>query len=181
MFAGWNVQLSRAVLGAQLEATMADLDSGNAGSRSYAYFNSGGPTGMGARGDFRPQITTRWMTSALLRAGVLVDPQTLLYGLGGWTFAKLDARNLTDNAFFQPNETVWVNGPMAGLGLERKLGAHWSFRTEYRYTKFNAARTQDQTSFVANFGSQQYWRATQYDLSMQSARIGFAYLIDPLE
>ena len=52
-----------------------------------------------------PQVTSRWMSSALLRARLLLDSNTLLYGLGDWTLAQFEARNLTDNPFYQPNET----------------------------------------------------------------------------
>ena len=57
------------------------------------------------------------MTSALLRAGALLDPATLLYAIGGWTGAQFDYQNLTNNNFFEPNETFWANGLSVGGGL----------------------------------------------------------------
>lgn len=66
------------------------------------------------------------MASALLRAGVLVTDQTLIYGIGGWTLAQFEARNVTDNAFFQPEESFLASGWTAGAGIERKLGTNWS-------------------------------------------------------
>jgi outer membrane immunogenic protein len=180
VFAGWDVQFARFVLGGQVEATASDLNFSSSGTRSYAYFDSAGPTGATATGNYRPQVTSRWMASALLRAGVLIDDRTLLYGLGGWTFSQFEARNLTDNPFFQPNETFWANGPTAGVGIERKLDGHWRVRAEYRYTKFDAARTQDQFAFVSGTGSQTYSRSTQFDQSMQSGRFGVAYSFNPL-
>jgi outer membrane immunogenic protein len=182
VFAGWDVQLARLVLGGQVEATVSDLDFSSSGTRSYAYFDSAGPTGASATGIYRPQVTSRWMASALLRAGVLIDDHTLLYGLGGWTYAQFEARNLTDNLFFQPNEKFSANGPTVGLGLERKLDSRWRVRAEYRYTKFDTAHAQDQVTFVSGPASQSqsYSRSTQFDQSMQSGRIGFAYSFNPL-
>lgn len=180
LFAGGDVQVSRLVIGGQLEATVADLNFSSSGTRSLTYFNSAGPTGATATGDYRPQVTAHWMASALLRAGVLLDENTLLYGLGGWTFAQFEARNLTDNPFYQPNETFWASGPTGGVGIERRLDANWRVRAEYRYTSFDAARTQDRFNWVSGTATQTYARATQYDQSMQSARIGFAYAFNPL-
>jgi opacity protein-like surface antigen len=101
VFAGWNEQLSSSlVIGAQLEASAANLNFSSAGTRTYAYFDTSGPTGQTAVGDFRPQVASRWMATALLRAGVLLNDQTLVYGLGGWSLAQFEARNLSDNSFF---------------------------------------------------------------------------------
>lgn len=116
LFAGGDVQVSRLVLGRQLEATVADLNFSSSGTRSLTYFNSAGLTGATATGDYRPQVTSHWMASALLRAGVLLDENTLLYGVGGWTVARFEARNVTDNPFYQPNETFWASGPTGGVG-----------------------------------------------------------------
>ncbi|WP_338317571.1 outer membrane protein, partial [Bradyrhizobium ottawaense] len=180
LFAGWNTQMSRVVVGGQLEATAADLNFGSAGARAYTYFNAGVPTGATGIGDYRPQVNARWMASALLRGGVLLDDRTLVYGLGGWTYARFESRNITDNAFYQPNESFSASGPTGGFGIEHQLDFNWRVRAEYRYTKFEGTRTQDQ--FAANTAGiiQTYSRSTQYDQSMQSGRIGFAYALDPL-
>jgi opacity protein-like surface antigen len=181
VFAGGDFQLGRFVLGGQIEATASDLNFSSSGTRSYAYFDSTGPTGATASGNYRPQVTSRWMATGLLRAGILVDDLTLLYGLGGWTVAQFEARNLTDNAFFQPNESFWANGPTAGIGIERKLDSRWRVRAEYRYTKFDTAHAHDESAFVSGTNSQTYSRSTQFDQSMQSGRIGVAYSFNPLK
>ncbi|MDE5454217.1 outer membrane beta-barrel protein [Bradyrhizobium sp. CSA112] len=181
VFAGGDFQLARLVFGGQIEATASDLNFNSSGIRSYAYFSSAGPTGVTATGDYRPQVTSRWMASALLRAGILVDDLTLLYGIGGWTVAQFEARNLTDNPFYQPNESFWASGPTAGVGIERKLDSNWRVRAEYRYTRFDTAHTQDRFAFVSGPNSQTYSRSTQFDQSMQSGRIGFAYSFNPLK
>jgi opacity protein-like surface antigen len=181
VFAGGDVQVGRFVLGGQLEASVADLNFSSSGTRAYNYFDAGGPTGVTAMGDYRPQVAARWLTSALLRAGLLLDENTLLYGLGGWTFAQFEARNLTDNGFYQPNETFWANGPTGGVGIERKLDSNWRLRAEYRYTKFDGVTTQDRFLVTSATSSQSYTRSTLYEQSCnQSGGISFAYAFNPL-
>lgn len=70
------------------------------------------------------------MASALARVGFLADPDTLLYAIGGWTGAQFEYNDLTDNPFFEPNETFWANGGSVGAGIERKWGQSWSLRAE---------------------------------------------------
>lgn len=183
LFAGWNAQLSNVVVGVQLEATASDLTFGSAGSKAYTYFDANGPTGQTALGDFRPQVASRWMATAMLRAGILINDQTLLYGLGGWTLGQFEARNVTDNPFFQPVETFLANGWTGGAGIERKLDSNWSVRAEYRYTKFGSVLTNDRYAFQSAGspfpGTQTNQRQVQYDQSMQAGRIGFAYAFNP--
>ena len=183
LFAGWNVQISRAVVGAQVEATASDLNFGSRGSKANTYFNATGPSGQAAVGDFRPQVASRWMASALLRAGVLLDDNTLVYGLGGWTGSRFETRNVTDNPFYQPVETFWANGWTAGAGIERKLDPNWSVRAEYRYTDFGTSRTNDHFLFTSGppTGTQTSDRQTSYSQSIQAGRIGFAYAFNPLK
>ena len=91
VFAGWNFQISpRFVVGGQLEATVSDLNFNSAGTRTYTYFDGAGPTGQTAIEDFRPQVSSNWMASALLRAGFLADDKTLIYGIGGLTVAQFE-------------------------------------------------------------------------------------------
>lgn len=75
---------------------------------------------------------------------MLLDDNTLLYGLGGWTFGRFEAHNVANNPFYQPNETFWANGPTGGVGIERKLYSNWRVGGEYRYTRFDGAGAQDQ-------------------------------------
>jgi outer membrane immunogenic protein len=113
LFAGWNFQISSAfVVGGQLEATASDLNFNSAGTRTYTYFDGSGPTGQTAVSDFRPQISSNWMASALLRAGFLVDDKTLIYGIGGLTLAQFQARNLADNSFNSTRLSWEAAGPL---------------------------------------------------------------------
>lgn len=185
LFGGWNFQVSRFVVGAQLEATVSDLNFNSSGTRSYNYFTAAGPTGQTAVEDFRPQVSSNWMASALLRAGFLADQKTLVYGIGGLTLAQFEARNLADNSFYQLEESYMAAGWTAGAGIERKLSANWSVRAEYRYTNFGTHNSNGQfnyQSFGTFVGTQTYQRQAQFDQSMQVGRIGVAYAIggDPM-
>jgi opacity protein-like surface antigen len=183
LFLGTSYQFGRIVIAGQLEATAADINLGASGTKTYTYFGFG--TGQTAVGDFRPQISARWMTSALARTGILLDDQTLLYGLGGWSGAQLEARNVTDNPFYQPSEKFWANGWTAGGGIERKLDSRWSIRAEYRYTDLGTVRTTDQFAFTSasSFGSgtQTSDRQSTYQSTIQSGRIGIAYTFDAVK
>lgn len=88
------------------------------------------------------------------RIGVLVTPRFLLYGIGGFTQANLDA-NLT----FVLNddygtETLSVNLPdtlrgyFLGAGGEIKLRDNLSFKLEYRYSDFNSVSASASKTFV---------------------------------
>lgn len=180
IFAGWNLQTSRVLLGGQLEATVADLNFDSAGMRTYRYFDASGPTGQIAVSDFRPQVSSRWMASALLRAGILVDDKTLLYGIGGWTLAQFQVRNFADNSFYQIDDSFVAGGWTAGAGLERKLDSNWSIRAEYRYTNFGNHSSGGQFNFQSvapASGTQHYERQAQFDQTMQVGRIGIAYAL----
>jgi outer membrane immunogenic protein len=168
------------LLGGQLEGTIAEVSFNSSGTRAYTDFNSNGPTGRTAIGDFRPHVHSRWMASALMRAGVLLDPATLLYAIGGWVDGKFDYQDLVNNTFFEPNEYFWANGVTAGGGLERRIGSNWALRAEYRYTQFRNVDVGNNFTFVDSQGARQTNVVrTSFENSMHVARIGFSYLIQP--
>jgi opacity protein-like surface antigen len=123
------------------------------------------------------------MGSVLLRAGALLDEKTLLHGIGRWTLASFEARNVTENLFYQPTETFWASGWTAGAGVERRLGSNWSIRAEYRFTSFGTVRRCDAFSWqlFPTQTIQAEQRQTQFTQSMQAGQIGFAYAFDPLK
>ena len=182
IFLGTNLVLgSRFVLGGQLEGTVSDVSFNSSGTRTYGYFNSNGPTGQSAIGDFRPHVHSRWMLSALARAGVILDPATLLYAIGGWTGAKFDYQNLTNNTFFEPNEDFWANGISVGGGIERMIGSNWTLRAEYRYTRFWNVGVSNIFNFSSNFPSTQTNSIqASFNNSMQVGRVGISYLLPPI-
>src|SRR5262245_52256327 len=121
------------------------------------------------------------MVSALARAGWLVDPRTLLYGLAGWTGAQFDYQNLTDNLFYQPGERFWANGVTVGVGAEKRLDASWALRGEYRYTHFAEATVNN--GFVWSSAgvplpvTQSNVIQSRFDNDMHSLRLGISYYL----
>lgn len=177
LFAGLNHRLTSDVIaGLQFEGTLSDYDFNASGSRSYQYLDSSGPTGQTATGNFRPNAHARWMTSALARGGILANPDTLLYGVAGWTLAGFDYQTLSTNTFYEHSNRFLANGPTVGAGVERKLGENWSIRTEYRYTHFLPVNVGSEVMFASSQPSTQTSTvAGRFENSMHVGRIGIAY------
>ncbi len=72
------------------------------------------------------------------RAGFLVTPDILLYGLGGLSLGHFVSPDGED--FFGGRNGKWVAGYTAGAGGEVKLNDNWSLRAEYRYLHFDFDR-----------------------------------------
>ncbi|SEJ53948.1 outer membrane immunogenic protein [Sphingobium sp. AP50] len=71
------------------------------------------------------------------RAGILANPQTLVYVKGGYTNTKLDVLagdtdETTDTAFK-------LDGWRIGAGVERAINANTFAKVEYRYSKYEDA------------------------------------------
>jgi opacity protein-like surface antigen len=77
-----------------------------------------------------------WMVSVIGRAGWLATPTTLLYGLGGWSYAHFDVEDVPYDFGLGKLQDFHANGPTVGGGIEQKLSPKWSLRAEYRYTDF---------------------------------------------
>lgn len=95
------------------------------------------------------ELSSVWSVGG--RIGILVTPRFLLYGLGGYTQANVDANlafNIYDN---NGTETLSVNLPdelhgyFVGAGGEIKLRNNLSFKVEYRYSDFD-----NETARVSN-------------------------------
>lgn len=111
LYAGYNWQLGRTVLGVE-----ADIGTGD--------FGASETTGLGtlksslnAIGSFRG------------RAGFLVSPALLVYGTAGLAWADLDYQLVGDSA---RSETFL--GYQVGLGTELMVSDHVTLRLEYLYT-----------------------------------------------
>jgi opacity protein-like surface antigen len=159
LFLGYNfLPTPSVVLGAQVEGGVSNIRAttgpvATVSNQTIVQFN---PSGAGsstlvttAAGD---NIDTRWMVSVLGRAGVLVDPQDLLYLIGGYTYARSEAFaqgvNLT-GAMIGPGLShgalggrsiigANLDGATIGAGWERQVASGWSLRGEYRYTRFRS-------------------------------------------
>jgi outer membrane immunogenic protein len=91
------------------------------------------------------------IVSLVGRAGVLVTPKTLLYGLGGaaWVKYKIGGNYWSDSEVGGPYGFSWARsgwkaGYTVGAGLETYLGqmSKTTFKFEYRYTDVGSVSTQ---------------------------------------
>ncbi|WP_322419108.1 outer membrane protein [Mesorhizobium huakuii] len=69
-----------------------------------------------------------------LRAGYLLNPDTLGYVLGGysWQHFKLDGSGFAEGLNFTQNRSGYV----LGVGMETVLRGNWTLKTEYRYADY---------------------------------------------
>ncbi|MDE2445816.1 MAG: porin family protein [Alphaproteobacteria bacterium] len=130
---GYDVQIGpRFIVGAIGDYTKSDI----ASSLSLDITNF-----MGFSGKIEDKTAMTESFSILGRAGVLSSPNVLWYGLGGWTRSTF-ASALTlsgDLAGLLPDQSSsqTVDGLTLGLGVETMLSQNISWKTEYRYTRYN--------------------------------------------
>ena len=109
------------------------------------------------------QVSLDWMVSVIGRAGFLATPNTLLYGLGGWTFGHFDVDQL---AFGLGRiDSFDSDGPTVGGGIEQKLSPNWSLRAEYRYTNFGTERFSTHTQSKGTGGNSGANTSTEVDVN----------------
>jgi outer membrane immunogenic protein len=94
-----------------------------------------GATGLGTL-KFPFNLTDQWTVGG--RVGYLVNPYTLVYGLGGYTEAHFDLPTGTHNNTF--------SGFSAGAGIETNLMGNWFLKGEYRFSGL-----ENQTIFAHDF------------------------------
>ena len=111
IFAGYNWQVGRTVLGVE-----ADIGTGNLKSSTATPF-----------GTFSSELQT--MGSVRARAGLLLTPALLLYGTGGFAWANYDL-GLDTGAHTSQTFT----GYQLGVGSELMLTNNVTMRLEYLYT-----------------------------------------------
>jgi outer membrane immunogenic protein len=111
VFAGYNFQVGRSVLGLEI-----DVGTGNVTSSTA--------TGQGI---LRSELNS--LGSARARAGFLVAPALLLYGTAGLAWSNMD---FTVGNFNTVSDTLW--GYQVGTGAELMLSRHIGLRLEYIYT-----------------------------------------------
>jgi len=101
------------------------------------------------------------------RAGVLVQPDLLVYLLLGYSWS---------NASFQvfppwgPGASGSVSGPTIGAGIEKLFHNNWSARLEYRYTDFGKLSTGLNQIWYTKY----YWEKTAH-ITDQSVRLVLTY------
>jgi outer membrane immunogenic protein len=153
LFVGYNYQTSpNFVAGVQLEGSVARFNeqlTRTVTSSLTEIFTGPNPGSFSQSTTFTANDTLKvdWMLTALARLGYLVDPGNLVYLLGGWTYAGFDTTLERGN---ESNRTFTARGPTVGAGWERQLWNAWTFRAEYRYTKFQDVTLRSRTSSSRN-------------------------------
>jgi len=75
-------------------------------------------------------------TSLRVRFGYLLEPNTLLYITGGWSWARF-SYGFASTIDGSEAASVALNGPEVGFGVETLLGGGWSARLEYLEAFYN--------------------------------------------
>lgn len=114
VFAGYDRELGKFVLGGEIGANWGTSDSVSGSSGANAY-----------------RIDPRRSFDASLRGGYLVDPKTLVYVRGGYTNDRVRTMIVTPSSQLVASENK--DGWMVGGGVERAIVPHVSARLEYRY------------------------------------------------
>lgn len=116
--------LPRALIGVLAEGTYSNIES------SASVQVGGGSATISSHANLS------W--SALVRAGILASPSTLLYLLGGYTGQNLNTSGTAilggNLATFSRNDVF--SGWTIGTGFETRLRGGWSTKLEYRYSQF---------------------------------------------
>lgn len=134
---GCDVQAGNFVLGA-----MADMDWTRADGNVAAW-------------------DSQWAASA--RAGYLLMPKTLIYGLIGYT--KLDGGFVFDQ--FATTFTTDFRGLTLGGGIEQMLAGGWAIKAEYRWVDLGDATTPVAIDGLAD--------GTKVDNNLHQVRLGLVY------
>jgi outer membrane immunogenic protein len=77
------------------------------------------------------------------RAGVLLGPDVLLYGLGGFTQMRVNNWSITSGGFTLQEPSLTLDGHTLGGGIEYRLASNVSLRAEYRHISLARATTVD--------------------------------------
>jgi outer membrane immunogenic protein len=123
--AGYDVQLGRALLGIEGEATDSSADRCE--------------TGLVIAGD-RTCAALRRDLYVGGRVGALVGNRTLLYAKAGYTNARarISYDDGTAGTALDFTDHRDLDGVRVGAGLQFGLGAHTYLRTEYRYSNYES-------------------------------------------
>jgi outer membrane immunogenic protein len=105
---------------------------------------------------------SQWAASA--RAGYLLMPKSLIYGLIGYT--KLDGGFVFDQSV--TTFTTDFKGLTLGGGIEQMLSAGWAIKAEYRWVDLGDATT----PAVNNDGLA---NGTKVDNNLHQVRLGLVY------
>jgi outer membrane immunogenic protein len=130
--------------------------------------------------DYNTNTDVRWLTTGVVRAGVLFD-RTLFYLRGGIAYGKVDF----DASFFNKDGPGGTNGSLVkiqndfgmsgyvvGGGIEFKLGHHWILGVEYNHIDLGSATAILPTT---NSGITTESIRINYDLDLVTARLSYQF------
>ncbi|MDF0520475.1 outer membrane beta-barrel protein [Bradyrhizobium yuanmingense] len=188
LFAGYNWRTGNVVVGGQIEGTLfSDVTTKTVGIEAYSSASSDNgvvtSTNSGTNSiEDRQQLRSN--IGVVGRAGYLVTPNVLLYGLGGLALGHLTYPDGYPDSEVRVGgkNGKWVAGYVAGAGGEVKLTDNWSLRGEYRYMHFGYDRNEpsgnSQTS-VSGGGTSTSTNSTvsarHYDADFHVGKVGLVY------
>jgi outer membrane immunogenic protein len=156
LHAGYNHQINGIVLGAEIDANIADIR----GDTGPLFF----PGGAIAPNNFG-KSRLGWTASARARLGVAVD-RVLPYLTGGVAMGGYNFTPTYANAGALPVSSTQV-GWTLGAGVEYAIASNWTARAEYRYTDYGR-----KAYAVPGFAAEQ----TRVDLRTHQVQLGVSYL-----
>jgi len=110
-----------------------------------------------------------WSASFIGKAGWLASQTTLIYGLGGWTLAKVDQG--FEKSFNLEDVGATLGGPSFGGGFEYRLTENWHANLEFRYTKLETFKS---VSFSSEARASQ---STVLGGDFETVRLGLSYVL----
>jgi opacity protein-like surface antigen len=168
LLGGYGKQFGNVVVGIEASANTLFLNDERSVSEIYQTV----PT---ARFILKQSVSADWMATLRPRLGWAED-NWLGYVTGGLAVTRLKLDTLfTDNAFSgfsQSSDSKIVTGWSLGLGGEYALGADWSLRGEYLYTRFGQMTSSSVTTSTNNSGGS---LAHSAELEIHGVMLGLTY------
>ena len=110
-------------------------------------------------------VSTRHALALGTRLGYIVDRNTMVYVLGGYTATRADLQFAIDvpqlslaSRYPAMRDSDWRDGYVVGGGLEAKLNDEFSLKLEYRHSNFGSFGFAAQENFVLPIGPDNPYR-----------------------
>jgi len=146
-------------------------------------------------GDVEISLTQTYGFDVGLRAGYLVNPSSLAYVLGGYSWQRFEGEINVPGVGTVESEDEDGDGFTLGAGLETVIGGSWTLKNEYRYASYSmddelgtgdidthTYRIGVNYRFGAEGGSESTFEGPVYNWTgfYVGAQVGAAAAIDPL-